>query len=113
MKFNCISLFKKDLKKLSKKIPSLEKDLENFQRFIGAVQFGNNKRFIILCHKNDFLIVKTRLMARSMKGTSKTRLIFAVNQKTQAITFIELYLKNKSERENQLRIKNFLQNYAK
>ena len=48
MKFNYSDDFLKDLKSLKKKIPSLDGDLKNFEKFIQGVDFAKNKRFIIL-----------------------------------------------------------------
>ncbi len=74
------SMFLKDLKKLKKKLPSLEGDLKNFEKFIHSVDFDNNKRFVTLTNELEkgVRIIKTRLMVRSLKGSSKTRLIFSL-----------------------------------
>lgn len=111
MNFNYLDDFSKDLKKLKKKIPSLEGDLKNFEKFIPAVDFDNNKRFIILTRdeKKGVKIIKTRLMVRSLKGSSKTRLIFSFCMRGDTIDFIEIYLKNEKSREDSVRIKNYLE----
>ena len=110
MKFNYLDDFLKDLKKLKKKIPSLEGDLKNFEKFIPAVNFDNNKRFITLTSetKKGIRIIKTRLMVRSLKGSSKTRLIFSFCLRKDSIDFIEIYLKNQKSREDSSRIKNYI-----
>ena len=110
MNFNYLDDFLKDLKKLNKKIPSLEGDLKNFEKFIPAVDFDNNKRFLILTADNvqGVKIIKTRLMVRSLKGSSKTRLIFSFCMREDSIDFIEIYLKNEKSREDFTRIKNYL-----
>jgi hypothetical protein len=110
MNFNYTEDFLKDLKKLKKIIPSLEEDLKSFEKFIPAVDFENNKRFITLKNndKKGIRIVKTRLMVRSLKGSSKTRLIFSFRIHKDSIDFIEIYLKNEKARENSSRIKNYL-----
>lgn len=110
MNFNYTEDFLKDLKKLKKKIPSLKEDLKNFEKFIPAVDFENNKRFITLKNnaRKGIRIVKTRLMVRSLKGSSKTRLIFSFRIHKDSIDFIEIYLKNEKARENSSRIKNYL-----
>ncbi len=100
----------KDLRSLKKKIPSLEQDLKNFERFIPGVDFAQNKRFIILTedHQKRIKIIKTRLMVRSLKGSSKTRLIFSFCVHEDCIDFIEIYLKNQKSREDKLRIQEYL-----
>jgi RAB protein geranylgeranyltransferase component A len=110
MKFNYLDEFKKDLKKLKKKIPSLEGDLENFERFIPLVDFENNKRFVILKNntKKDIRVIKTRLMVRSLKGSSKTRLIFSFCKRGDSIDFIEMYMKNQKSREDLDRIQKYM-----
>lgn len=111
MNFNYLDDFSKDLKKLKKKIPSLEGDLKNFEKFISAVDFDNNKRFIILTtdEAKGVKIIKTRLMVRSLKGSSKTRLIFSFCMRGDTIDFIEIYLKNEKSREDSGRIKIYLE----
>ena len=111
MNFNYLDDFSKDLKKLKKKIPSLEGDLKNFERFIRAVDFDKNKRFITLTADDvkGVKIIKTRLMVRSLKGSSKTRLIFSFCLRGDMIDFIEIYLKNEKSREDLDRIKSYLE----
>lgn len=110
MNFNYLDEFLKDVKKLKKKIPSLKGDLENFEKFIPAVDFDNNNRFITL--KNDTQkgarVVKTRLMVRSLKGSSQTRLVFSFCIREDSIDFIEIYMKNKKPREDSERITDYL-----
>ncbi|MDX9970690.1 MAG: hypothetical protein RBS56_02160 [Candidatus Gracilibacteria bacterium] len=110
MNFNYLESFLKDFKKLTKKIPSLEGDLKNFEKFIPNVDFDNNKRFITLkLHLEKALrIIKTRLMVRSLKGSSKTRVIFSFCIKNDSIDFIEIYLKNEKSREDFSRIDEYL-----
>lgn len=110
MKFNYLEDFLKDLKKLKKKIPSLEGDLKNFEKFIPAVNFDNNKRFVIIKtdETKNIKVIKTRLMVRSLKGSSKTRLIFSFCISQDSIDFIEIYLKNEKSREDFVRIKEYL-----
>jgi len=110
MKFDFSEDFLRDVKKLRKKIPSLEEDLKNFMKFIPVVDFSKNKRFILIkedCFKN-IQIIKTRLMVRSLKGASKTRLIFSFSKRGEEIYFIEIYLKNHKSREDFLRIDDYL-----
>lgn len=110
MKFNYLDDFLKDLKSLKKKIPSLEKDLKNFEKFIPAVNFEQNKRFIILTEDNQkqIKIIKTRLMVRSLKGSSQIRLVFSFCVREDGIDFIEIYLKNQKSREDSSRIQAYL-----
>ncbi|MBI5414546.1 hypothetical protein HZA38_03440 [Candidatus Peregrinibacteria bacterium] len=110
MIFSSLPEFEKEYKRLSKKIPSLESDLENFRKFIVGVDFENNKRFILL-KKNDekgIRIIKTRLMVRSMKGSSKTRIIFCFCIRGNHIEFLEIYMKNEKDREDTDRIERYL-----
>ncbi len=110
MKFNYLEDFLKDLKKLKKKIPSLEGDLKNFEKFITAVDFDNNKRFVIIKadETKGIKLIKTRLMVRSLKGSSKTRLIFSFCIRKDSIDLIEIYLKTEKSREDLVRIKDYL-----
>ncbi|MDP2642676.1 MAG: hypothetical protein Q8P62_02440 [Candidatus Peregrinibacteria bacterium] len=110
MKFNYLDDFLKDLKSLKKKIPSLEDDLKNFEKFIPGVDFTQNKRFVVLTEdsRRQIKIIKTRLMVRSLKGSSKTRLIFSFCVREDCVDFIELYLKNQKSREDESRIQEYL-----
>lgn len=110
MNFNYSDGFSKDLKKLKKKIPSLEGDLKNFEKFIPSVDFDNNKRFVTLTYELEkgVRIIKTRLMVRSLKGSSKTRLIFSFCLNEDSIDFIEIYLKNEKSREDSSRIDDYI-----
>ncbi len=112
MKFNYSDEFLKDFKKLKKKILSLDEDMKNFEKFVPAVDFDNNKRFVTLLRddENGFRIIKTRLMVRSLKGSAKTRLVFAFRfHDSGIIDFIEIYLKNKKEREDPERIERWIE----
>jgi len=110
MRFNYLDDFLKDLKSLKKKIPSLEDDLKNFEKFIPGVDFGQNKRFVVLTEdtQKQIKIIKTRLMVRSLKGSDKTRLIFSFCVHEDCVDFIELYLKNQKSREDESRIEEYL-----
>ncbi|KKQ71431.1 MAG: hypothetical protein UT33_C0009G0022 [Candidatus Peregrinibacteria bacterium GW2011_GWC2_39_14] len=110
MKFNYLDDFLRDLKSLKKKIPSLEQDLKNFEKFIPGVDFSKNKRFVILTEdsRKQIKIIKTRLMVRSLKGSSKTRLVFSFCVCEDCIDFIEIYLKNQKSREDDARIQEYL-----
>lgn len=114
MKFNYLDEFLKDLKVLKKKIPSLEEDLKNFEKFIPGVNFSQNKRFIILREETEkqIKIIKTRLMVRSLKGSSMTRLIFSFCVRENGIDFIEIYLKNQKSREDGYRIQEYLKSHS-
>lgn len=110
MQFNYLDEFLKDFKKLRKKIPSLKGDLDNFEKFLPAVDLDNNKKFITLTNdtKKDARIIKTRLMVRSLKGSNKTRLVFSFCWRGDSIDFIEMYLKNQKSREDSDRIQKYL-----
>ncbi|MBT6069006.1 hypothetical protein HOG48_04585 [Candidatus Peregrinibacteria bacterium] len=110
MNFDYSDEFLKDFKKLKKKFPSLDGDLKNFEKFVAGVDFDNNNSFVVLV-KDDgkgVKIIKTRLMVRSLKGKSKTRLIFSFCLREGSIYFIEIYLKNQKNREDTERIDDYL-----
>ncbi|MBU1901441.1 hypothetical protein KKG82_03685 [Patescibacteria group bacterium] len=102
--------FVRDLKRLKRKFPSLEGDIGNFEKFIPAVDFDNNKRFVTLSRdlQKGVRVLKTRLMVRSLKGSSMTRLIFSFCMRENAIDFIEIYLKSQKSREDSARIDAYL-----
>ncbi len=112
--FESLPAFDRDLKKLSKKCASLTQDLDNFRKFIVGVDFDHNNRYDIL-HRDtarQLLIIKTRLMVRSLKGSSKMRLVFAFGVIAAKIVFIEIYMHGQQECESQQRIDDFLKTLA-
>ena len=109
MSFNEINYFAKDFKRLSKKYKSLPEDLLEFKKVISKFPLGRGKHFIILTTTEAVKIVKARLFCRYLRGSS-LRIVYAYFKAKQIIEFIEIYPKSEKEREDQVRIKDYLNN---
>ena len=109
MNFNEINYFTKDFKRLSKKYKSLPEDLLEFKKVISKFPLGRGKHFIILTTTETVKIVKARLFCRYLRGSS-LRIVYAYFEAKQIIEFIEIYPKSEKEREDQVRIRDYLNN---
>ena len=109
MTFDELSGFKKDLKPLLKKYRTLNDDLDVLKKVLEITpderppfSFRIDNLGLQTC------IIKVKKIAcKALKGrgvNSGLRLIYAWNQETGKITFIELYHKNDKEQEERQRI---------
>ncbi len=109
--------FLRDLKKLSKRFPSLDDDLaiakKNAIELFHREKIDTNAVFELshMC-SNDVRICKLKKFAcRSLKGRgvrSGIRIIYAFYPLTYHIVFIQIYIKSNREREDEKRIITFL-----
>lgn len=109
--------FKSSLKKLKKKYITLDEDLGTLKKAaIILFHINNIDNYSVFeipkCGTEIFSIFKVKKIAcKALKGRgvkSGLRLIYAFNEKTGEITFLELYHKNQQECENKGIIKDFL-----
>lgn len=107
MKFSELPQFSKEMKRLAKKYPSIEKDMVDFRRVVETVPLGTGKHFTVLICKDEIKIVKARLFCRYLKG-AVLRIIYAYCASSETIEFLELYPKNEKPCEDELRIKEYL-----
>ena len=105
--FNSLPEFEKDLKRLSKKYPSLRSDLDDLEAVLREFPTGMGKNFTIIHHSETVKIVKTRLACKSLLGRS-IRIIYAYHQNTLTFIYIEIYFKGERENEDRERIKRYL-----
>ena len=100
--------FKKEFKKLAKKYPTLEEDLEVVKKAIAADPTGNGtKHWNALKHDGgDRYVLKMRMMCRAVRG-SQFRLIYYYNGANIEVLLIEVYFKGNKEREDAERIRDF------
>ncbi len=111
--------FLKDLKKLSKKFPTLQEDLAVVQRNVIELfhlqDIKNQATFELQGFANtqcSFWKIK-KFACRSLKGRgahSGIRLIYAYHSLEHRIVFLEMYFKAEQENETKERIKNYLKN---
>lgn len=110
--------FKKDLKKLSKKYPSVVDDLEIFERALIHNPTGKdtNKHWNEISDIgnifNTLSFFKVRMMCRSLKGTH-LRVIYTYDNAIDEISLIELYYKSNKVNYNKSRIDAVISTYSK
>ena len=110
MSYSFTDKCRKDLKKLSKKYRSLEKDIKKFCSLLEAVDFQKNKKFAVLHTVKNILVIKGRLFCESLKGDT-LRIIFSYDTINKSVIHIEIYFKGDKENEDRDRIKDFLSNF--
>ena len=102
--FNSSPEFEKDLKRLSKKHPSLRNDLDDLEAVLCQFPTGMGKNFTIIHHSETVKIVKTRLACKSLRDRSM-RIIYAYHEDKITFVYIELYFKG-IKNEDRERIRN-------
>lgn len=112
--FQQTSEFNKELKKLSKKYKTLEKDFCQLKEiYLIIAPQGNGSKHWNLLYENDTVkIYKVRMHCDSTKGKF-FRVIYVYQLKTKIIEFIEVYYKGDKENENRERIKDYLKNLTR
>lgn len=103
--------FERELKKLSKKYPTLISDIEDVKQVILTVPTGIGKNFTIIAIDGDVTIVKVRVHCESLRSRSM-RLIYSYHQGTFNFLYIEIYFKGDKENENRERIAEYLQSVS-
>jgi mRNA-degrading endonuclease RelE of RelBE toxin-antitoxin system len=107
--------FSRELKKLSKKYRTLEKDFLQLKKlYLTEAPRGNGTKHWNLLHKNDYLeIYKVRMHCDATRGRF-FRIIYAYHLKTQTvelIEFIELYFKGNKANEDRNRIDDYVKRH--
>ncbi len=106
MQFRQRPAFAKQLKRLKKKYRSLDIDLEQLEKVLRMKPQGvGGKHWDRLHTSSDgkVTIFKVRLSCASMRGETRFRVIYAHNESSQTVVFIdfiELYFKGDQENEN-------------
>lgn len=108
--------FKKDLKKLLKRFPSLEEDLDSLIKAqliaYHKLNIDNHGIFAIenLSIQNPKIFKVKKFACKSLKGKgvhSGIRITYAYFPEEDRIEFIEIYYKGDQENEDRERIKNY------
>ena len=111
-KFSATQQFVKEFKKFSKlkQHQSLKKDIQTLKNIIIANPQGNKRHFVTLKQQGVFFVIKARLACKSLKkGTSTPfRVVYVYDKTLDCVTFLEMYHKDKKTREDQERIKKYL-----
>jgi len=108
MNFIALSEFARELKRLSKKYPSLERNFAESKLAIAQYPRGRSEKHWNRLYESDVVaIFKTRVACDSLKGDS-LRIVYGYREREQRIDLIELYFKGDKENENRERIKDYL-----
>lgn len=108
--------FSKDLKKLLKRFPSLEDDIDTFIRaqLFAYHKHGVDNHGIVpiegILIQNPEIFKVLKFACKSLKGKgvhSGIRITYAYFQSDDRIEFIEIYYKGDQENEDKERIKNY------
>jgi hypothetical protein len=99
--------FEKELKKLSKKYPTIESDIEDIRQILLSCPTGIGKNFIIIRSKKNTKIVKVRIHCESLRSRS-IRLIYSYREDKFEFLYIEVYSKGDKENEDKERIDRYL-----
>ena len=99
--------FDKELKKLTKKYPTLGSDIEDIKPILLDCPTGIGKNFTIIKIENEVTIVKVRIHCESL-SSRVIRLIYAYRKEKIDFMYIEVYFKGDKENENRERIKQYL-----
>lgn len=99
--------FDKELKKLLKKYPSLNYDIEVIKPILLSCPTGIGKNFTIIHSSEDIKIVKVRIRCESLRART-IRLIYSCRESKFEFLYIEVYFKGDKENEDRKRIEQYL-----
>jgi len=103
--------FEKELKKLSKKYPTLIHDIEDIKPVLLSNATGIGKNFTIIGTSEEATIVKVRIHCESLRART-IRLIYAHRKDSIEFMYIELYFKGDKENEDRERIAQYLKSIS-
>ena len=99
--------FEKELKKLSKKYPSLVSDIEDIKSVLLTSPTGIGKNFTIIKTTEEIKIVKVHIHCESLRARTM-RLIYAYHKNKIEFMYIEVYFKGDKVNEDRERIEEYL-----
>lgn len=106
-KFSALPEFEKELKRLSKKYPTIESDVEDIKAVLLDCPTGIGKNFTIIKVEADITIVKTKIHCESLRSRV-VRLIYAYHKDKIEFMYLEIYFKGDKENEDRERIGKYL-----
>jgi mRNA-degrading endonuclease RelE of RelBE toxin-antitoxin system len=123
MKYESISEFEADFKKLAKRYRSLPSDFEDMKEslldphFEQGIPVSPKALVDIEGFGNDnYRAMKIRRFScdslKNRGGFSGIRVVFVLQKQERIITFIEIYYKGDKENEDRKRLKRFVENLA-
>jgi hypothetical protein len=105
--FTQLPEFEKELKKLSKKYPTIESDIKDIKQILLTSPTGFGKNFIVISSKENIKIVKVKIHCESLRSRSM-RLVYSYREDKIEFLYIEVYFKGDKENENRERIDEYL-----
>lgn len=111
-KFSSLPEFEKELKRLSKKYPTLTRDIEDIKPVLISSPTGIGKNFTIISATQEVKIVKVRIHCEALRART-IRLIYAYHKNTVEFMYIELYFKGDKANEDRERVAQYLKNRSK
>jgi hypothetical protein len=99
--------FEKELKRLSKKYPTLGSDVDDIKPILLTSPTGIGKNFTIINVSDKVTIVKARIQCESLRART-IRLIYAYHKDRIEFMYIELYFKGDKANEDRVRITQYL-----
>lgn len=110
-RFSQLPEFEKDLKKLSKKYPTLVHDIEDIKPVLLSNATGIGKNFTIIGIFQEATIIKVRIHCESLRART-IRLIYAYHKDKIEFMYIELYFKGDKENEDRERITQYIKSIS-
>lgn len=107
--FSQLPEFENELKKLSKRYPTLVYDVEDIKSILETSPTGIGKNFTIIATSETIKIVKVRLHCESLRART-VRIIYAYHKDEIRFMYLEIYYKGDKENEDRERIKEYLEN---
>ena len=105
--FRALPEFEKEIKKLSKKYPTIISDIEDIKPVLLVCPTGIGKNFTIIKSLENIKIVKVRIHCESLKSRT-IRLIYSYREDKIEFLYIEVYFKGNKINEDRLRIEKYL-----
>lgn len=105
--FSSLPEFDKELKKLSKKYPTLPSDIDDIKPILLDYPTGIGKNFIIVKVSGDVKVIKVDVHCESLRSRS-IRLIYAYHQDRIEFMYLEVYFKGDKENEDRGRIEEYI-----
>ena len=99
--------FEREIKKLSKKYPTIVSDIEDIKPVLLVCPTGIGKNFTIIKSLENIKIVKVRIHCESLRSRT-IRLIYSYREDKIEFMYIEVYFKGSKENEDKSRIEEYL-----
>ncbi len=105
--FSSLPEFDKELKKLSRKYPTLPSDIDDIKPILLDCPTGSGKNFIIVKVSGSVKVIKVDIHCESLRSRS-IRLIYAYHQDRIEFMYLEVYFKGDKENEDRSRIEEYM-----